>query len=328
MVKPSISKTDQYDDQYDDQYKDRYKDRYKDHKPERKHKKHKKHKGDRQIDINQSDPNRLKFVDMQFHNDYKEIDTAIVKMSNQKQLFNTADIPVNHTKPDRKKTDRLIKYFMQYINTTIESMDNNSPETAGWNIAVPNKNISSGWDKHMKSLGLPSSIYKTSADRSSLQLLETKETSAMETENDMRITCVILCKKQNVRDHILLKINFWIDKKDINEDRDFLNDEDSYSINSDEELKVVIENIFIIGYYLADSDHAENFYEFKNITGRDGMMNQEEILKQLVAKRKARSVETGTSILSQRELEQIKAQTPHMTNFEEYRNENTIFSSE
>jgi hypothetical protein len=307
-------------------------ERNKKHTKRTRHKKHKKYGKHNNASTHMDPPeydNKLKFVDMQFHNDYKEIDTAIVKMSDQKQLFNTADVPVNHTKPGTRKTDKLIKYFMTHINASIRSMGDNPVETAGWNIALPNNNTNNGWDKHMNSLGLPSSIYKTSAGKSALQLLETKEISAMETENDMRITCVILCKKQNVRDNILLKINFWIDKKDINEDRNLLNDKDSYSIDNDDELKVVIENIFIIGYYVVDNvGSSENFYEFKNITGKDGMMNQEEILKQLVAKRKARAVETGTSILSPRELEQIKAQIPHMTNFEEYRNENNIFSDD
>ena len=331
MVKPSILKSNISEESSISTVSRKKHRKNKKNTSHKSHKSHKKHDKYDKISIhtNPSSVDKLKFVDIQFHNDYKEIDTAIVKMSNQKQLFNTADIPVNHTKPNVKKTDRLIKYFMKYINNTIKSMGDNPVETAGWNIAVPNNNKNTAWDKHMNSLGLPSSIYETPADKSTLQFLETKEISAMETENDMRITCVILCKKQNVRDQILLKINFWIDKKDINEDRNFLNDKDSYSIENDEELEVVIENIFIIGYYITDgSGSSENFYEFKNITGKDGMMNQEEILKQLVAKRKARAVETGTSILSPRELEQLKAQIPHMTNFEEYRSENNIFSND
>ena len=157
-------------------------------------------------------------------------------------------------------------------------------------MAAPNKNIASGWDEHMKNLGLPPSIYKSST-KSHIQLVDTKEISAMETENEMRITCVLLCKKQNVRDQILLKVNFWIDKRDINEDREIFNDEDTYSVGNDE-LKVVIEDVFIIGYFINETcgtKSSQDFYNFKNITGKDGMMNQGEMTKQLIDKRKARA---------------------------------------
>lgn len=304
----------------------------------RKHKKHRKYKNIlKHTDVTDSNirnnNDKFKFVEIQFHNDYKEIHTAIIKMSDQKQLFNTADIPVNHTKPSPKKTDKLIKHFLRELNRVIKSTEDTSPEKSGWNVAVPNENAKNGWDEHMESLGLPSSIYKPPSAKSHVKLLEVKQVSAMETEYDMRITCVLLCKKQNTQDQILLKVNFWIDKRDINEDRNIFNDnEDTYSVdNINDELKVVIEEIFIIGYYVADTQHnkgtVQDFYNFTDITGRDGMMNQEEILKQLVAKRKARALETGTSILSPRELEQMKAQIPHMTNFEQYRSENNIFSS-
>ena len=98
------------------------------HKNKKKHKKKRKHIREHMNltpnsnnNSNSDDNNNLKFSEIQFHNDYMEINTAIVKMSDQKQLFNTADIPVNYTKPSAKKVDKLIKYFIRELNSVIKS---------------------------------------------------------------------------------------------------------------------------------------------------------------------------------------------------------------
>ena len=280
--------------------------------------------------------NDCQFTEIQFHNDYRDVLTAISSLAAQKQLFNTSDKPVETTQPHNKKVTRLINYFMKELNRVVKGNCSSSiNSSSGWNEVLPQDNVKSGWDKHMESLGLPSSIYTPPATKTKLKLIDVKNTFAVESDDDMRITCIVLCKKKNVLDKILLKINFWIDKRDINNDRDFFkdnDDNDTLSIQNDEELKVVIEEIFTLGFFVKDGkggkssgNSRKDFYHFDNIE-KDGMMDQEEILKQLMKKHRDRALETNTRICSlDAENKQIQEQTPHLTNYESYKNTRTIF---
>lgn len=283
---------------------------------------------------NKHNKNKLQFTEIQFHNDYRDILTGISKISEHKQLFNTSDKPIENTNPHKKKVIKLVKYFINELNKVIKDDSSLTLNcNSGWNDARPMDNVKSGWEKHMESLGLPSSLYKPPASKSKLKLLDIKNMFATESEDDMRITCIILCKKKHINDQILLKVNFWVDKRDINNDRDFFKDnEDTMSIEDDDELKVVIEEIFILGFFVKDTGSGDSsgrskkdFYHFDNIE-KDGMMDQEEILKQLMKKHRDRALETNTRICSlDAENKQIQEQTPHLTNYEAYKNTRTIF---
>lgn len=295
-----------------------------------------RHKMERYLDVDMKrvshESPELIFTESQFHNDYRDLITAVSTMADQKQLFNTGGLPVKNTKPNDRKSKRLINYFMNELNRVVMEKASGSLGTNGtWNDVLPMENVKSGWDKQMEKLGLPTSVYTAPAKSAKVKMLEMKSCYATETDDDMRITCVLLCKKENTTDQILFKVNFWADKKDINGDRDFFKDnDDTYSIDDEEELRIVIEQIFILGYYVQEysgsSTMRKDFYKFDNLEGQDGMMDQKEILRQLMKKQRDRARETNTVINPDNPNSlQLKKQTPHLTNYEEFENTRTIF---
>lgn len=316
-----------------------------DSQPEKVTKRHKKHKGyDKYLDTiaNEYECQMLngdldmQFVEMQFHTDYRDTLSAFNGMSNNRQLFNPTDKPITTSSPKKNKVNKLVKSFIKELNKKIM---NDVPSTlnpsSGWDEVMPQDKVKSGWEKQMESLGLPASIYNEPAKKAKLQLLKIDEYYSLETEDDVRIVCYLICKKKNVHDQIILKVNFWLDKRDINGDRQFFkdkNDEDTDEISVDEELDVVIEEIFVVGYLTGNRDYdgmdkgaRKNFYHFENIE-KDGMMDQQEILRQLRQKQRDRAIETGNRIGNlDKENQMLYEQTPHLTNYESYQNTRTIF---
>ena len=271
------------------------------------------------------------FLELQFHNDYRDVITAVNLLAAQKQLFNTSDKPLVTTKPDIRKIKKLVKYFINEVNKSIDTQVTDTLNVnSGWDEFVPQKTIQSGWDKQMKELGIPNTLYNEPAGKSKIKLLKIDFYYALETEDDMRITCFIIVQKRNkdVKDQMLIRINFWFDRRDINEDRNFFDDE--VNPNKNQNLELVIEEIFIIGY-LTDITRGvrskrENFYNYEGITDNDGMMNQKEILRQLMQKHKDRALETNNRISSfDNEYEKIVKELPKVTDYKSYKNTRTIF---
>ena len=276
---------------------------------------------------------KYQFTEMQYHPQYSDLLTAVTRISEQKQLFNKSDKPVENTTPDKKKTEKLLDHFIDTLNSSMLDVNNDIGKTTSWNENSKLQTMKSGWEKHMENLGLPSSIYNNDVtdeiNKSKLRLLEIHSVYALETECDMRITCIILCKKNGLDDKILLRVNFWVDNNDVNNDRDFFKDDtNTYSIISDDELKVVIEYIFILGYFVRNpcgtdkfSKKRDKFYHFDNIE-KDGMIDQEQVLTQLMEKQKNRADEINTRICkSGKDKEDI----PHLSEYNSYRNTRTIF---
>jgi hypothetical protein len=274
------------------------------------------------------------FTEMQYHPEYMDLLSVITNISEQKQLFNRSDKPVENTKPNKNKTKKLLENFIDTVNDNIVNICNTEGKLTGWDKHDKLKSMKSGWDKHMEQLGLPSSVYSECKNniKSELKLLEIHSTYALETDCDMRITCIILCKKKGVHDKVLMRVNFWIDNNDINNDREFFKDNnDTYSIDNDDGLNIVIEDIFILGYFVRDprgndkfSKNRDKFYHFDNIE-KDGMIDQKQVLEQLMKKQKERANEISTRICSLGKEDEKANKIPHLSEYNSYKNTRTIF---
>lgn len=229
------------------------------------------------------------FMEMQFHNDYRDTHNAIILMiPNQRQLFNRADLPIiNVSTPTNREILPLVKNFIREINRVTKE---NVPETyipRDWKNGVAEKEFKSGWDKQQEKLGLPGSLYNGPTKRESLKLIKVDHTERFETEDEIRYVIFMILQKKHVKDQILLKVSFQIDKQDINLDKNF------FKKNTPSTL-VKIEEAFILGYLTKNSFGKQSvkseYYNFDGITnGR--IFSQTEIMKELNKKRKQYEIE-------------------------------------
>lgn len=231
------------------------------------------------------------FTETQFHNDYRDTLNAInILIPNQKQLFNKADLPlINVNTPSTNEIKPLIKTFINEINKIIDKTNSEGIVTQDWKNNYGEKDYESGWDKQQRKLGLPGSIYTKPAKKAHIKLINVDRLEKFETENEIRYTIFIIVQKENVKDQMLVKVNFQIDKQDINLDREFFDKEK----NSYETL-VKIEEIFVMGFLTKQSFGKQSvkndYYNFDNIT--DGkMFSSEQIIKELNNKRKQYELE-------------------------------------
>jgi hypothetical protein len=216
------------------------------------------------------------FQEVQFHTDYQDTLAAFQKLApNQKQLFNRSDSPITKvSNGNNTETKNLIKNFIKSLNNTLDSC-----VSSGIKI-----NAKSGWEKQQEKLGLPGSLYVKPAEKSHVRLVKIDRVEKYEICDEIRFSVFLTLKKENVSDQMVIKVNFFVDKKDYNSDRNFFKKKRS------KETNVVIEEIFIIGFLTKDSfgkpSVKSDYTKFnENIT--DGrMFSQEEIIKQLNEKRR------------------------------------------
>lgn len=196
------------------------------------------------IKRNNQDNNYL-FVETQFHTDYRDTITAFNNLSQQKELFNPSNLPIEEdTHIKLEEIETLVNNFIDELNNNIK---NSVPEfrnkNTGWDEVIEDKNVESGWARHMRQLGLPPSIYNDSARKAKIELIDIDHYKKVETKDEIRYIVYLFIKKENVDDQLLVKISFLIRKDDVNIDRNFFKDTDIAI-----ERPVIIETIFVIGY--------------------------------------------------------------------------------
>lgn len=236
----------------------------------------------------ESDKVNKYFVDMQFHDDYRDTLDAFDTMDpNKKPFFNQIDLPIiGSGRVQNKEITEFIDMFIKQANNIINNDVGQEMELNGWNTNLPHKEYKSGWEKQLESLGLPGSIYNKPAPKANIKLVKIDRGEKYETENEIRYICYIILQKQNVSDQMVVCVNFVIDKKDPNIDRDFFSpDKNTYNSN------VKLEQINIIGFMtkrdFGKSSKREQYYDFGDAISDGKMFNQKEIMTILNNKRKA-----------------------------------------
>ena len=226
------------------------------------------------------------FVEMQFHNDYKDIITAFDKMTETagKPLFNRSNEPVKYTPLTVNDGNEFINTFLNELNDVLK---NKVTEVAdlenGWNNIQDNPNVENGWEKQMKQLGLPTNLYNKGSKKDNVILVRIDKVDKFETDSQIRHDVYCIIQKVNALDQMVVKVSFLMNRHDLNNDRNFFNDDKTVDLN------INLESVFIVGFMTDHSYGSENkntrqdFYTFENIE-KDGMMDQDEIIKQLKKK--------------------------------------------
>lgn len=225
------------------------------------------------------------FVDAQWHTDYRDTQNAFdLVVPNRKQLFNLCALPVDQvSEVPEKDTRYLVSKFIKEINSTVKNKISNELSNTSWIDNMPQKKIESGWEKQQKALGLPTSIYKEPAKKAPIKLVKIDHAEKYETEKEIRYSLFLIIQKKHVKDQLVIKVNFVVDKNDVNIDRDFFSsDKGSFATT------VIIEEISIIGFLTSNNfgerTRQDDFYQFDAIT--DGrMFSQEQIIKELNKKK-------------------------------------------
>ncbi len=225
------------------------------------------------------------FVEMQFHNDYKDVITAFdIICESGRPVFNRSSEPVKFTPLENNQGGQMIEVFMTQLNDTMKnkikdivSMEN------GWQNIQENPSVESGWEKQMKKLGIPSNIYDKGTKKAVIRLIKVDKVDMFETDSQIKYDIYCIIQKDGSYDQMVIKVSFVMDRNDMNDDRNFFND------NKTVDLNVHVESIFVVGYMTNHSYGSQNknvrqdFYTFENIE-KNGMMDDAEVIKQLKKK--------------------------------------------
>lgn len=213
------------------------------------------------------------FMEMQFHNDYRDVITSLNDVAPiQKQVFNGDNCPVEYTKPSHKEVNDLINEFIKELNKNIKkNVSDYRNANTGWDEQLPEPIAKSGWDKQQEELGLPSSLYPAPAKKAPVKLLKIDDVEKYTTKTETRYVCTIIIQKMNVDDQMIIKIYFLKNNKDNKKICD-----------------VIIEEIFIVGFLTDRSlpergNKADDFYNFKGLNNND-VVNDQTIMKELIKK--------------------------------------------
>jgi hypothetical protein len=273
------------------------------------------------------------FLNIQFHNDYRDVITSINHIiPDKKQFFNLPNIPVTYTNPAVTEVQELVDDFVKVLNSNITNkVSDNRNVNTGWNEAITDPTIESGWEKFRKSLGLPVSIYNKPTEKSTVKLIRIDFIEKRETDDEINYIIDLILQKLNTDDQIALKCSFLQDKRG-------LLDEDNFFITYDITLKIVIEEIFISGYYskhgndhrLSSSNldvHQDNklYYDYDQLE-INNLTDPKHIQKVLMDNYKKRSVEMQhrNSMLDE-EGQLFHQNLPHIYDYSNIKGTQTIF---
>jgi len=196
------------------------------------------------------------FLNIQWHNDYRDLYTALNNLvPDKQQLFNVANIPIQYSEPDPSEVKYMIDDFLTVLNINIKTQVPTKRHcNTGWDEAIPDPNIKSGWEKLQESLGLPTSLYEKPASKGGVKLIAINLVQKYETEDEIKYSCDIVIQKENVDDQMVIKTHFVQDKRPLVDEQDFFKPKNI-------EMKVVIEGIDIVGFLSKYGDDAKKQFD-------------------------------------------------------------------
>ena len=158
------------------------------------------------------------FNNKQYHNEFKDVLTAIKHIVDKKRKFNIESLPVTYSEHDNEndeKSYKLINIFMIRLNEYIDK-----------NIILPDE-VKSGWEAVYKKLGLPILYDKEETVKRKLNVLKILNIYKFDTENQTKYVYDIITTKDHVSDKLVLKVEMILNK---------IND------------KIIIEDVFVQGF--------------------------------------------------------------------------------
>jgi hypothetical protein len=270
------------------------------------------------------------FVEMQFHNDFRDTITAFNNICpGQKPIFNQANVPTRAGKPNDKLVKEIVNDFIREVNANIGDIDDFRTKNSGWDELMPDKKVKSGWDKQQEELGLPANIYNEPAKKSKVKLINIEKVEKYETNDETKYVCYFVLEKKNVSDQMIARVSFIINKHSVNEERKF------FDKKQNEKPTITIEEIFVIGFMTfegaggkSDTSNRDDFYNFNQLEKSD-MIDQKEISKQLIDKYNQRTVAmTNFTTALDEETAAIHRDLPDITKTKSYQQTKTIFDDD
>ena len=268
------------------------------------------------------------FVDTQFHNDFRDVITAFNNVApRQRQIFNLSNIPLKFSIVEPKEEPEVTRIMNDFIgvvnqNIKLQVSDTRKP-SSGWDEAISDPNVKSGWEKVQEQLGLASSLYNKPAKKGKIQLLIIDKIEKYETDDEVKYACYVILGKEHVEDQMVVKVSVVLDKRALRDERTFLND-----INP--ELPIVIEEIFVLGYLsLEGMDGSDaprdNLYNFDGLENSE-MLDQRVIVNELMNKYTQRTKEMQQRVDMLDENGQTFHSTlPSLADYDAYKATKTIF---
>lgn len=278
------------------------------------------------------------FISTQYHKDYNDTITAINNLTPQKELFNMGFLPVKEVDPDPGNIKELVKLFISKVN---DEIDNRVSEymhvNSGWNDQGKRKKIKSGFEEQMEELGLPGDLYTQPADKAKIRLITIQNAEQHMTDDQIRFIAHIVVQKKNVKDQMIVKVQFFMEREDLRSGGDHREKFFAESVeNHQKELErannqleniVVIEQVFTVGF-LSDSGRGktrmDKFHEYKDIMNQNGIIDQYKVLQIMKKKHNERSRELSSFLCSVDDETKELHDVPSIGDFESYRNTRTI----
>lgn len=272
------------------------------------------------------------FLRIQFHNDYRDVLTALNNLvPDKKQLFNLPNEPLVYSEPGIREVKDLVSDFVDKLNENlIMEVPNYRNQNSGWDEAIPDPTVESGWNKIQNSLGLPTSLYDDPAKKAKVVLIAIKYVQKYETEDEIKYSIDIVLQKVNVEDQIILKCDFVQDKRP-------LRDENNFFRTTNVEMNIVTENIYVTGYLtsygdnydkydgLGIGDHDDKYYDYNKME-YNNMTDPKYIQKILMEKYRQRSEEMEQrNALLDEEGQAFHKDLPHIYDYSNIRGTQTIF---
>lgn len=238
------------------------------------------------------------FVNIQFHTDYRDVITALLNIvPSRRQIFNIANVPLTYSEPEAKEVKNLLTDFAKILNQNLVSevpLFRNA--NSGWDEAIQDPQPKeSGWDKVQKALGLPSSLYNTPAGKAPITIIHIRRIQKYETEDEIKYVIEMVMQKQNVKDQMIVKGHFLQDKR-------ILQNEDNFFINKRVEMKIIIEEVYIVGFLSEDGPKGDQqeldmdmqapwYFDYDKLE-KNNMVSPKHIQKVLMDKYAQRSKES------------------------------------
>ncbi len=200
-------------------------------------------------------------------------------------------------------------------------------QNSGWDEALEDPKVESGWEKIQRSLGLPTSLYPKPSKGTPVNLINVSKVQKYETDDEIRFIIDLVIQKTDVEDMMMIRASFIQDKK-------VLHDENNFFINTTVNMKVIIEELFITGYLsketLINNDNfndliEEKYQDYDNMEYND-LTDPLHIQKVLLDKYKKRSDEMqGRNNLLDEEGQDFHRTLPYSYEYQNIQNTRTIF---
>jgi len=197
------------------------------------------------------------FLNMQFHDDYRDVITALQDMvPTHKQMFNIANQPLlNYSEPSAKEVSNMIAQYIKGLNVYIRSnIKEHRTENSGWDDAEPDQAVQSGWEKQRERLGLVQSVHTKPSGKSYVRLVNIEKVQKYVTDDEIKYSVFIVIQKDGVEDQMAIKVSFIMNKKG-------LRNEDNFFDDKDVDIDVVMEEACIEGYWSNYGTGEENEYD-------------------------------------------------------------------